>query len=224
MGQQKNMLLTIFLLSAGLFTLAAALLNWEWFFLHHTAAPVTWLLRRTGARIAYAALGLVLLGVGGWRVISPPATVTAEMLQTLTHFEGSSVLAADAVSHLRTAQRLALNDKDGQWTRFEQVFSQSHPLHDLLDDTDSFGVDFDPGFLLKHRLQGEGIRATIFYFDATLRPCDNFLFSRTPLASAEFVVVIWDKHASLAFGETQGLRAVWYRRTDPDFSKHARTD
>jgi len=215
------MILTIFLISAGLYTLAASALNWDWFFRHPTAAPVTWLLRRTGARIAYAALSLFLLSIGGWRVISPPATLTPEILKSLTHPEDFSVLETNATTQFRAAQRIVL--KDGEWTRFEKVLSPSHPLHDILDDTDSFGVDFDPGFLLRHRLQGKVIRATIFYFDAALRPCDNFLFSRTPLSSAEFVVVIWDKEASLAFGEKQGLRAVWYRRTDADFAKHART-
>lgn len=215
------MILTLFLICAGLYTLAASLFDWDWFFRHPTAAPVSWLLRRTGARIAYAALSLFLLSVGCWRVISPPATLTPEMLKSLTHPEGFSLLATDAAAQLRAAQRIAI--KDGEWTRFEKVIPPSHPLHDILDDTDSFGVDFDPGFLLKHRLEGKVIRATIFYFNAALRPCDNFLFSRTPLSSAEFVVVVWDKEASMAFGEKLGLRGVWYRRTDADFTKHART-
>ena len=77
---------------------------------------------------------------------------------------------------------------------------------------------------MKHRFQGEVIRATIFYFDASLRPCDNYLFSRTPLSSAEFVVVVWDKAASEAFGEKRGLQTVWYRKTDADFTKHASVD
>jgi hypothetical protein len=216
------MLLTVFFLIAGGFTLAAALLNWTWFFLHPTAAPVTWLLGRTGARLAYTALGLMLFGVGAWRVASPPASVTPALLQTLTHPEGFSVLETKATAQFRSVQRLAL--KDGEWSQFEKTLPPSHPLHDLLDDTDTFAVDFDPGFLLRHRLQGKSIRATRFYFDATLRPCDNFLFSRTPLSSAAFVVVVWDKQASLAFGQQEGLRAVWYRHTDADFAKHARTN
>jgi hypothetical protein len=216
------MLLTVFLLSSGLFTLAAAFLNRDWFFQHPKAALVTFLLGRSGARAAYACLGLLLTGTGVWRVASPPVTITSEMLRTLTHPKGFSVLAADAASQLRTAERLVL--KDGEWTGFEMALPASHPLHALLDDTDSLGVDIDPGFLMKHRFQGEVIRATIFYFDASLRPCDNYLFSRTPLSSAEFVVVVWDKAASEAFGEKRGLRTVWYRKTDADFAKHASVD
>jgi hypothetical protein len=38
------------------------------------------------------------------------------------------------------------------------------------------------------------------------------------------VVVVWDKAASEALGLAEGLKAVWYRRTDPDFAKHANVD
>lgn len=216
------MLLTLFLAGAGLFTLTAAFLNRDWFFQHPKAALVTLLLGRSGARAAYACLGLLLTGIGVWRMVSPPATVTPVMLQTLTHPQGFSVLDADATSRLRVEKEVRwLEPKEGDWTQFEMVFSVEHPLHALLDDTDTFAVDFDPGFLLRHRLGSQKIRGTQFYFDAALRPCDNFLFSRTPLSSAEFVVVVWDKAASEAFGEKRGLRAVWYRKTDADFAKHA---
>lgn len=219
------MFLTLFLLCGGLFALAAVVLNWDWFFHHPKAALVTLLLGRSGARAAYACLGLFLTGIGVWRMVSPPATVTPVMLQTLTHPHGFSVLDADATSRLRVEKEVRwLEPKEGDWTQFERVFSEEHPLHALLDDTDTFAVDFDPGFLLRHRLGSQKIRGTRFYFDASLKPCDNFLFSSTPLASAEFVVVVWDKAASEAFGEKQGLRAVWYRKTDADFAKHASVD
>jgi len=219
------MFLTIFLVGGGLFTLAAAFLNRDWFFQHPKAALVTFLLGRSAARAAYACLGLLLTGIGLWRVASPPATVTPVMLQTLTHPQGFSVLDADATSRLRVEKRARwLELKDDDWTRFEMVFAEEHPLHALLDDTDSFAVDFDPGFLLRHRLGSQKIRGTRFYFDASLKPCDNYLFSRTPLSSAEFVVVVWDKAASEAFGEKRGLRAVWYRKTDAEFAKHADVD
>lgn len=219
------MLLTLFLLCGGLFALAAVVLNWDWFFHHPKAALVTLLLGRSGARAAYACLGLFLTGIGVWRMVSPPAIITAAMLQTLTHPYGFSVLDADATSRLRVEKEVRwLEPKEGDWTQFEMVFSEEHPLHALLDDTDTFAVDFDPGFLLRHRLGGQKIRGTRFYFDASLKPCDNFLFSSTPLASAEFVVVVWDKAASEAFGEKRGLRTVWYRNTDPDFAKHASVD
>lgn len=216
------MLLTLFLAGAGLFTLTAVFLNRDWFFHHPKAALVTLLLGRSGARAAYACLGLFLTGIGVWRMVSPPATVTPVMLHTLTHPHGFSVLDADAAAKLRVQDGIKrLMPKDGDWTRFEMVFAENHPLHALLDDTDTFAVDFDPGFLLRHRIGDQKIRGTRFYFDAALRPCDNYLFSRTPLSSAEFVVVVWDKAASEAFGEKRGLRTVWYRKTDADFAKHA---
>lgn len=216
------MLLTLFLLCGGLFSLAAAVLNWHWFYQHPKAALVTLLLGRMGARVFYGLLGLTLAGVGGWRLTSPPAEITPEALRTLTHPTGTSVLVKTAAADLKAnALGGSLNVVAGEWTRFSMVIAAQHPLHSILDDTDTFAVDFEPGFLMRHRFEGRTVRATIFYFDASLQPCDNYLFSRTPLSSAEFVVVVWDKAASEALGVDEGLKAVWYRRTDPDFGRHA---
>lgn len=99
------MLLTLFLAGAGVFTLTATFLNRDWFFHHPKAALVTLLLGRSGARAAYACLGLFLTGIGVWRMVSPPATVTPVMLQTLTHPHGFSVLDADATAQLRVQGR-----------------------------------------------------------------------------------------------------------------------
>ncbi len=216
------MLLTLFLLCGGLFSLAAAVLNWHWFYQHPKAALVTLLLGRMGARVFYGLLGLALAGVGGWRLVSPPAQISSAALRTLTHPAGTSVLAKTAAADLNAiALAGSLNVVAGEWKRFSTVITAQHPLHSILDDTDTLAVDFEPGFLMRHRFEGRTVRATIFYFDAALRPCDNYLFSRTPLSSAEFVVVVWDKAASEAFGEKRGLRTVWYRKTDADFAKHA---
>lgn len=219
------MILTIFLLFGGLFALAAAIWNWGWFFQHPKAVLLTRLLGRTGARGLYGLLGLMLAGVGGWRLVIPPATISMEALQMLTHPAGSSVLAKDAAIKIKAiAIAGSLNVVAGEWTRFSTVITAQHPLHSILDDTDTFGVDFEPGFLMRHRFEGRPVRATIFYFDASLQPCDNFLFSSTPLSSTEFVVVVWDRAASQALGVDEGLKSMWYRRTDANFSKYASVD
>jgi hypothetical protein len=219
------MFLTLFLLCGGLFALAAAVFNWHWFYQHPKAALVTLLLGRVGARGFYGLLGLTLAGVGGWRLVSPPTEISPGALRTLTHPAGTSVLVKTAAVDLEAITLAgSLNVVAGEWTRFSTVITAQHSLHSILDDTDTFAVDFEPGFLMRHRFEGRTVRATIFYFDASLQPCDNFLFSSTPLSSAEFVVVVWDKAASEALGLAEGLKAVWYRRTDPDFAKHANVD
>jgi small neutral amino acid transporter SnatA (MarC family) len=58
----------------GLFSLAGALLDWEWFMTHHKAAVFVRLLGRGGARLLYAFLGLslVALGLAGAFELIPP--------------------------------------------------------------------------------------------------------------------------------------------------------
>lgn len=53
-----------FLMGAGLFTLIAAIANWEWFFNNWRARVVTNMLGREGARMLYAVLGVAMLGGG----------------------------------------------------------------------------------------------------------------------------------------------------------------
>ena len=48
----------------GLFSLAGALFDWEWFMTHYKAAVFVRLLGRVGARLLYAFLGLCLVALG----------------------------------------------------------------------------------------------------------------------------------------------------------------
>ena len=59
---------------AGLFSLAGAILDWEWFMTNYKAAVIVRILGRNGARLLYALLGLVLvaLGLGGAFGLIPP--------------------------------------------------------------------------------------------------------------------------------------------------------
>jgi len=49
---------------SGLFIIAAALLDWDWFFNHWRAALFVRLFGRNGARIFYVVLGALLLFLG----------------------------------------------------------------------------------------------------------------------------------------------------------------
>lgn len=49
---------------AGLFTIAAAVLDWEWFFTNRRAAPFVRVFGRSGARIFYGLLGVGILVLG----------------------------------------------------------------------------------------------------------------------------------------------------------------
>lgn len=54
----------LFIVAAGLFSLAGGVYNWEWFMNHRKARFMSTILSRTGARIFYVILGLVLVGFG----------------------------------------------------------------------------------------------------------------------------------------------------------------
>jgi small neutral amino acid transporter SnatA (MarC family) len=55
---------TALFILAGLFSIAGALFNWEWFMTNYKAAVFVRILGRSGARILYAILGLLLAALG----------------------------------------------------------------------------------------------------------------------------------------------------------------
>ena len=54
----------IFFVFAGLFPIAAAVFDWDFFFDNYKARPLVKLLGRDGARIFYGVLGFVLIFAG----------------------------------------------------------------------------------------------------------------------------------------------------------------
>jgi len=64
----------ILFIFSGFFSLAGAILDWEWFMTNYRAAIFVRLLGRGGARLFYALLGLalVVLGFGGAIGLIPP--------------------------------------------------------------------------------------------------------------------------------------------------------
>ena len=61
----EEYLTIIFLAGGGVFTLVAAILDWDWFMNHPKARFFVGLFGRTGTRIFYALLGVFLIAVGG---------------------------------------------------------------------------------------------------------------------------------------------------------------
>lgn len=219
------MFLTLFLLCTGLFSAAGGILNWNWFFAHPKAQLLVWLFGRTGARIFYVVLGLPFLFFGGSRLVTPPLTITEAMLQTLTQPAGAPLTAGEATGRLKTLhgrRDFQLSDS-GQWQSFSLILKPEHPLFPLLRAKDSagadaFSVDAEPGFTWKKKLYGRPMRGTIFYFDKDLHPCDNWLFSRHPLDSAVFVVVVLDEESTRAMTGQPGLKAFWLHHSSPVYA------
>lgn len=59
-----NTLIEIFIIAVGVFTLAASVFNWDWFFNARKAQFLIRIIGRTGARIAYSIISLLLIGGG----------------------------------------------------------------------------------------------------------------------------------------------------------------
>lgn len=60
-----------FFVFSGLFAFTSALSNWEWFLAHPRAELFVKLFGRTGARVAYALIGLSLIVLGGAMLLFP---------------------------------------------------------------------------------------------------------------------------------------------------------
>ena len=55
----------LFFVAAGIFSMAGAILNWNWFFNSRKAAFMVNMIGRTGARIFYGLLGAAIAVFGG---------------------------------------------------------------------------------------------------------------------------------------------------------------
>jgi hypothetical protein len=59
-----NVLVSLFFVLAGAFTMSGGLFNWNWFMLSRRARLIVRIFGRGGARIFYVVLGVAILGLG----------------------------------------------------------------------------------------------------------------------------------------------------------------
>lgn len=59
-----NLLMSLFFILAGLFTLSGGLFNWNWFMLSRRARLIVRIFGRGGARVFYVVLGVAIVGLG----------------------------------------------------------------------------------------------------------------------------------------------------------------
>lgn len=65
-----DLIIMIFAIAFGVFALMASILNWDFYFEHPRAKFFVKILTRTGARIFYAILGLFLMGLGVYTILT----------------------------------------------------------------------------------------------------------------------------------------------------------
>jgi hypothetical protein len=129
------------------------------------------------------------------------------------------LLDAGSTDRIRGAAGVGnFREKDGTWQEFTLVMKPER--FSMLSDSSSFFVDVDGGFLVNERvIAGKRCTGVVMYFDAAYRPCDNVIFSNTPLDSAEFIVLVWDATTSREFGCHDGLLTSFHRRHTPMFAE-----
>lgn len=60
----KEIVMAVVVMLIGLFPICGAIFNWEWFFSNYKARGIVNIFGRTGARIFYVIIGLLLMGIG----------------------------------------------------------------------------------------------------------------------------------------------------------------
>ncbi|MCI4670442.1 MAG: immunity 17 family protein [Bacteroidia bacterium] len=65
-----DLLVAILLIAGGGFSLLASIFNWDFYFEHSRARFFVKIFTRAGARVFYALLGLLLLGVGVYQILT----------------------------------------------------------------------------------------------------------------------------------------------------------
>jgi hypothetical protein len=65
-GALIDYLTGIVLLGFGLLSVVGGATGWEWFMTHSKVAPVVARLGRTGARVLYVLVGIVVMAAGAW--------------------------------------------------------------------------------------------------------------------------------------------------------------
>ncbi|MEM7715008.1 MAG: immunity 17 family protein [Cyanobacteria bacterium P01_A01_bin.68] len=60
----ENKIICIFIILMGVFSVAASIFNWDWFFNHPRVRMIVKIVGRQDARLLYKVLGLFQIGLG----------------------------------------------------------------------------------------------------------------------------------------------------------------
>lgn len=125
-------LITLSLIAAGAFTMWCAFRNYRWFF---ETGWQGYLLNRYAsrnfARLLYFMIGLLVMAVGGARLVHPPRVIPDDFLFELARPDGIDLIAPrEAATRLAAAPRrnLELRTDDQGWVSFWRVIDPSEPF------------------------------------------------------------------------------------------------
>jgi len=213
---RNPLFLTWFLLIAGLFTLWCSVKNYDWFFSWGgKAEQFINMVGRKVARAFYILIALALIGWGGYRLVNPPPVIPTTFIFEFAKPGGIDLTAAAAATEAlkqNTQDVKELTTDESGWTSFWTALPKDHPVFAAAAASAVAGPDFAEGFALPRKNVGERlIEGRIVYFNEALESCDNVLFSKRPLKSAAFVMVICSEAISAANG-LDGALMVYYLR------------
>lgn len=212
-------LLTIFLIVVGVISLVMSLLKAE--YLHFLAiGDAKKLLDIFGGKVMrmfYAFIGAICLVWGISRVIDPPREIPVVFLHELAKPAGIELVADDALAKLKEAEGiLDLKETDDSWAFFEMRLPADHSHFVDARDAAVARSDFRKGFHLGARkLNDRNVEGRIVSFNADYVICDNMLFSKKPLSSTVFVIVICDEATSAQ--EDGSLVLLFAKKGSPEF-------
>lgn len=218
-------LLTLFLLLGGLLLLLLAIWNQDWLYKFSGPPRVLYaLLGRPATRCFYILMGIVMSVWGGVRMANPPPKIQPQFIFELAKPLGvnpaeltsaTAVLEADKSGEIQNFKK----DNTG-WVSFSVRLKDSSPNFEPALKSSTAGPDFSEGFHLNERETSTGkfVGGRILYFDAELQSCDNVLFSKTPLGSAAFIMVICNPEISAKNGASANeLLIYFFRKGTPDY-------
>lgn len=211
-----TLFLTLFLVLGGGFTLWCSIRNYDWFFEAPGASKnFIAVVGRPLARLFFIFFSGGLLIWGVTRVISPPPLIPSDFIYAVASPRGVDLtdpLMAknELLSAKPSFHRLKVDE--GGWVCFWNRIESTDPAYGVAKASSIAGPDFQKGFAFGPRSHEErSLKGRVLYFDSDLVSCDNVLFSKHPLSSAAFAVVICTPEASRVNGDN-GALSVFYCR------------
>ena len=212
----SSLILTLFLSLGGLLAFWSALKDYDWFFEFPGPSQLFILaVGRPAARKVYIVFGVFLLGWGLVRMIDPPKDVPVDFIYEMASPQGIELsnvkVATSELMGARDSIYGLETDREG-WVSFWWNLDAQSPYFAYAKASSTAGPDFHEGFAFRGKeVGGKKLAGRIIYFDSELTSCDNVLFSKHPLDSASFVMIICSPDVSKENG-VEGSLAVFYCR------------
>ena len=149
------------------------------------------------------------------RFVSPPENIPVDFIYDLARPQGIEISNAQTSTFELMRSRVGVYgvhaDEQG-WISFWHDLEPTSPFFAYAVASTTAGPDFHEGFAFRQKDIGDKkLMGRIIYFDSTLTSCDNALFSKHPLDSASFAMIICSPEASRHNGGGSSLTVFYCR-------------